>query len=81
MCDIAWPKSSEKYFQKFMKSIKNEVRSGKIENINNHIVAHPTKDESESVKNMVSWVESVRTFQKSTKKSGQQDIRDIFLMS
>ena len=54
MRGITWPKCSEKVFVKTHKKIKNEVRSEEIENLNNYIIAHPIKEESESVKIMVS---------------------------
>ena len=65
MRGIAWPKFSYKLFQKEAKSIKNEARNEEIENLNDHMITHPTKEESESVKEMESWVKSVRKFKKS----------------
>ena len=52
-----------------------------MENLNNDVIAHPMQEESESVKNMVGWVKSVRMIKKSIRKSGQQDLRNLLSMS
>ena len=36
-----------------VKGIKSEVRSGAIDNYNNHIVAHPKNEESDTITNMI----------------------------
>ena len=67
--------------QKDAIAIKNEARSGVIEHFHNHAVAHQTNEEGESIENMIQWVKSARMFRKNTRKSGQQDIRNLLLMS
>ena len=81
-CDILHdPSAQKKYLQKDIKATKNESRSETIENLHNYVIAHPIKEEDESVKNMSSWVKSVRIFKKNTKKSGQQGTRNLLIMS
>ena len=50
------------FFLKGAKVIKNDARTREIENVNNCMITHPTKEKSESVKNIVNLVKSIRTF-------------------
>ena len=46
--------AQKKCLQKGMKVMKSEARSGEIENVRNHVIAHPTKEEIKSIKSMAS---------------------------
>ena len=64
------PTGQKKCQQKDTKAIKNESRSGEIENFNNCIIAYPINEESSSqLKHMISWVKNTRTFKKNASKS------------
>ena len=80
MCCVAPPRCAKTHLHKGMKEITNEARSSMIENFNNCIDVHPMNKDGEPIINMIQWVKSTRVFRKS-KKSGQQDIRNLLLMS
>ena len=60
--------------QKDTKAIKIEARSGVIENYNNHIVAHMTNEEKDTIEIMIRWVKSARVLRKNTRKVGNRKL-------
>ena len=49
MCGIVLPKSSEKGFAKRNRISEERIKKWKNGNINNHEIAHPTKEERKPV--------------------------------
>ena len=74
-------KCSKKCLHKDTKAINNESRSREIEHLNDCKIPYPTKQESESDKNMISWVNCFRKIKRSTKKSGKKRHKKAFVLS
>ena len=53
ICFVIWSNFSKTVLAKGNDSNKNEARSEVIENAHNHMFAHPTNEEGESIKNIV----------------------------
>jgi len=75
------PEVRKQYLRKELKAIKLEAMSGTIENYNRYVKAYPINEETASLESMSMWIKKARVFRNNTKRSGQQDIRNLLLMS
>ena len=75
------PEVRKQYLRKEIKAIKLEAMSGTIENYNRCVNAYPINDESASLESMSMWIKKARVFRTNTKRSGQQDMRNLLLLS
>ena len=75
------PEVRKQYLRKEIKAIKLEAMSGSIENYNRYVNAYPINDKSASLESMSMWIKKARVFRTNAKRSGQQDIRNLLLLS
>ena len=75
-CEFYNPRVQKDCLWKDIKATKDEARSREIENLKNCIIVHQKK-ESESVRNIATWVKGIRTFKKNTKKKGQKQMQKL----
>ena len=69
------------YLRKETQEVKLEALRGSIKIYNRHVNAYPINDESASLESVSMWIKKERFFRTKTKISGQQDIRDLLLIS
>jgi len=75
------PEVRKQHLRKDIKAIKLEAISGIIQNYNRYVNAYPINEELATVESMRILIKKATVFRSNTKRSGQQDIRNLLLMS